>query len=56
MQLPEFSGARLIMADVNRRGSTVRDERPWVEPSPTASDGSGPGTVSPTDIGWHEPT
>lgn len=31
MQRPEFSGARLIMADVNRRGSTVRDERRWVE-------------------------
>ena len=42
MQLPEFSGARLIMADVNRRGSTVRDERAWVEPSPRPRAG-GPG-------------
>ena len=33
MQFSESSEARLIMADVNRRGSTVRDERPWVEPS-----------------------
>ena len=30
---PEASGARLIMADVNRRGFTVRDVRPWVEPA-----------------------